>query len=49
MRNPLNSIISQCKIQEQNIRDLKAVIHSLEIKNDSLVGIIKKMDESNNI
>ena len=26
MRNPLNSIISQCKIQEQNIRELKAMI-----------------------
>ena len=29
MRNPLNSIISQCKIQDQNLKDLSKFVGSL--------------------
>ena len=47
MRNPLNSIISQCKIQEQNIRDLKALIKKEGIKSKGIDNILERMEESN--
>ena len=47
MRNPLNSIISECKIQEQNIRDLKALIKKEGIKSKGIDNILERMEESN--
>ena len=54
MRNPLNSIISQCKIQEENINELDSIIKSIKHKLtktelESLQRIKKDMQYSNQI
>jgi signal transduction histidine kinase len=46
MRNPLNSIISQCKIQEQNLINLKNSMREKGINDRVLTNIINEMQES---
>jgi len=49
MRNPLNSIISQCKIQEDNINELFVYIEENGKNDPKLKKIADDMTASNNI